>query len=110
MFWQFAGGFDHRCLTRPYPEQGYRSCLGIIRLERHYERARVEAAAKRVLKFNTCSYRSMKSILSSGLDRQHDSNGRKILSVIYAVLKIGRPYTSAGGASHTDPCSVLTSL
>jgi len=36
--------------------------------------------------------------------------GRKILSVIYAVLKTGRPYTSAGGASHTDPCPVLTSI
>jgi transposase len=60
--------------TRPYPEQGYRACLGIIRLERHYEPARVEAAAKRALKFNTCSYRSMKSILSTGLDRQHDSS------------------------------------
>ena len=36
--------------------------------------------------------------------------GRKILSVIYAVLKTGRPYTSEGGASHVDPCPVLTSL
>ena len=33
--------------------------------------------------------------------------GRKILSVIYAVLKTGRPYTSAGGVSHTDPLSGL---
>jgi transposase len=60
--------------TRPYPEQGYRACLGIIRLERHYEPARVEAAAKRALQFNTCSYRSMKSILSCGLDRQYGSS------------------------------------
>ena len=59
--------------TRLYPEQGYRACLGIIRLEKHYEPARVEAAAKRALKFNTCSYRSMKSILSTGLDQQHDN-------------------------------------
>ena len=32
--------------THPYPEQGYRACLGIIRLGRHYEPERVEAAAK----------------------------------------------------------------
>jgi transposase len=56
--------------TRPYPEQGYRACLGIIRLGRHYEPERVEAAAQRALKFNACSYRSMKAILSAGLDRQ----------------------------------------
>ena len=36
--------------------------------------------------------------------------GRKILSAIYAVLKTGRPYTSEGGVSYTDPCPVLTSL
>jgi len=59
--------------TRTYPEQGYRACLGIIRLGRHYEPERVEAAAERALKFNACSYRSMKAILSSGLDRQADN-------------------------------------
>ena len=60
--------------TRPYPEQGYRACLGIINLTRDYEPVRVEAAARRALKFNTCSYRSMKAILSTGLDRQPDND------------------------------------
>ena len=58
--------------TRPYPEQGYKACLGIINLTRDYEPVRVEAAARRALKFKTCSYRSMKAILSTGLDR-HDT-------------------------------------
>lgn len=59
--------------TRSYPEQAYRSCMGIIHLERDYEKERVEAAAQRALKFNTCSYRSMKTILSTGLDRRRDA-------------------------------------
>src|SRR4030042_1213023 len=59
--------------SRPYAEQGYRSCLGIINLGRHYEPERVEAAALRALKYNTCSYRSMRAILSSGLDKQRDA-------------------------------------
>jgi len=58
--------------TRPYPEQGYKACLGIINLTRDYEPGRVEAAAKRALQFKTCSYRSMKAILTTGLDRQPD--------------------------------------
>jgi len=58
--------------TRPYPEQGYKACLGIINLTRDYDPPRVEAAAKRALEFNSCSYRSMKAILSAGLDR-HDN-------------------------------------
>ncbi len=59
--------------SRPYAEQGYRSCLGIIRLGRDFEPERVEAAAQRALKYNTCSYRSLKAILSSGLDKQRDT-------------------------------------
>jgi transposase len=59
--------------TRPYPEQGFKACLGIINLTRDYEPVRVEAAARRALEFKSCSYRSMKAILSSGLDRQKDN-------------------------------------
>jgi len=58
--------------TRTYPEQGYRSCMGIVRLVQHYEPERVEAAARRALKYNTCSFKSMNAILSAGLDRQRD--------------------------------------
>jgi len=59
--------------ARTYPEQGYRACLGIIRLGQHYEPERVEAAAKRALKFNTCSYKSVRAILAAGLDQQPDA-------------------------------------
>jgi len=54
--------------SKTYPEQAYRACLGIMRLSKQYEPARVEAAARRALHFNTCSYRSIRSILISGLD------------------------------------------
>jgi transposase len=64
---------------RPYPEQGYKACLGIINLTRDYEPVRVEAAARRALKFKTCSYRSMKAILSAGLDRQPDDGEQRYL-------------------------------
>jgi transposase len=55
--------------TRPYPEQGYKACLGIINLTRDFEPLRVEAAAERALRFKTYSYRSVKAILATGLDR-----------------------------------------
>jgi len=64
--------------TRPYPEQGYKACLGIINLTRDYDPPRVEAAARRALEFNSCSYRSMKAILSAGLDR-HDNGAQPAL-------------------------------
>lgn len=55
--------------SRPHPQQGYRSCLGIIRLSGTYTKDRVEAAAARALRANATSYRSVKSILEKGLDK-----------------------------------------
>lgn len=53
---------------RPHPEHGYRACLGIMRLAKHYPPARVEAASGRALLLGATSYRSVKSILARGLD------------------------------------------
>jgi len=56
---------------KKHPEQGYRACLGILTsLVESYGALRVEAACCRALKFNTCSFQSVRSILKSGLDRQ----------------------------------------
>lgn len=57
-------------IARPYPEQGFRSCMGIVRLGQNYEPERVEAAARRALTYNTCSFKSVNAILAAGLDRQ----------------------------------------
>lgn len=56
--------------SRPHPEQGFRSCLGIMRLGRRYGDERLEAAAARALAIGAHSYRSVESILKAGLDRQ----------------------------------------
>jgi len=54
---------------RPHPEQGYRSCLGILRLAKRYGPARLEAACGRALRVGARSYRHVESILKHGLDR-----------------------------------------
>jgi transposase len=56
--------------SRRHPEQGYRSCLGILRLGERYGAARLEAACQRAVSINALSYRSVESILSHGLDAQ----------------------------------------
>jgi len=56
--------------SKPHPEQGYRSCLGIIRLAKKYSPERLEAACQRALKINAFSYKSVNSILKKGLDKQ----------------------------------------
>ena len=54
---------------RPHPEQGYRSCLGILRLAKRYGDDRVEAACARAVAVQARSYRHVAAILKNGLDR-----------------------------------------
>ena len=55
--------------AKPHPEQGFRACLGILRLARTYGVVRLEAACKRGLSIGATSYGSIVSILKNGLDR-----------------------------------------
>lgn len=61
--------FKNILSTRPHPEQGFRSCLGILRLGKKHSPERLEAACRRAVSIRSYSYRSVKSILESGLDR-----------------------------------------
>jgi transposase len=54
--------------SRPHPQQGFRSCLGIIRLGKAYGNDRLEAACRRGLAIGAQSYKSIASILKQGLD------------------------------------------
>jgi transposase len=55
--------------SRTHPEQGYRSCLGILRLSKKYGGERVELACGRAMSVGALSYRHVESILKHGLDR-----------------------------------------
>jgi transposase len=54
---------------RPHPEQGFKSCLGILRLGKQYGPERLESACARANSVNARSYRHVESILKKGLDR-----------------------------------------
>lgn len=58
---------------RRHPEEGFRACRGIIGLGEKYGADRVEAAARRAVKFEACSYKYIRSILVAGLDRVADA-------------------------------------
>ncbi len=54
---------------RPDPEQGFRTCLSILRLFRGLDAARVEAVSLRAVEIGALSYGSAASILKHRLDR-----------------------------------------
>ena len=55
---------------RTHPEQGFRSCIGIIGLAKGYGPERLEAASARALEIGARSYTSVKSILETKRDRR----------------------------------------
>lgn len=57
---------------RPHPEQGYRACLGLLNLAKHYGQARLEAACARALAIGSPKRKSIKSILEAKLDQHPD--------------------------------------
>ena len=56
--------------AKDYPEQGFRACLGLVRLGDRFSSARLEAACRRASQMKHYRYQSIKSILTSGLDQQ----------------------------------------
>jgi transposase len=58
--------------SKPHPEQGYKASLGILRLEKKYTTERLEAACGRALAIGSVSYRTVNSILKTGMDRLPD--------------------------------------
>ena len=57
-------------LGKVHPQQGFKSCMGIIGLGRRYSAPRLEAACSRALRFRAYSYRTVKAILEKGLDTE----------------------------------------
>jgi transposase len=56
--------------SRAHPQQGFRTCLGILRLAKSYGDDRLEAACRRAVSIGGTSYRSVESILKHNLDQK----------------------------------------
>jgi transposase len=56
--------------NRPHPEQGFRTCLGVMRLLRGIDAARAERVAARAVEIGALNYKSIASILAHNLDHR----------------------------------------
>ena len=56
--------------SRPHPEQGFRSCIGILGLAKRYDPERLDAACARALALGTRSYGSVAAILKNAQERK----------------------------------------
>lgn len=60
----------HLLECKPHPEQGYRSCLGLLNLSKRYGNIRLEKACERAWQLGARTRRSVDSILSHNLEEQ----------------------------------------
>ena len=63
--------FEAIMKAKPHPEQGFRSCMGVLSLVKSYGPARVEAACRRGNDVGATTYGSIASILKHGLDKAY---------------------------------------
>lgn len=82
--------------SRKYPEQAYRSCLGILRLGKIYSAQRLENACKRAVYYRAFSYKSIGTILARGLDQQVDLN-------CLSAEKVSLSHENIRGQYYYDP-------
>lgn len=77
-----AAVVDTILTSRSHPHQGFHSCLGLRSLAKSYGEDRLEAACHRALVIRGVSYKSIRSLLRHGLDRQalpdHASQPKRI--------------------------------
>jgi transposase len=66
--------------NRPHPEQGFRTCLGVLRLFKDLDRARSETVAARAVAIGALNYQSIASIISAKLDRPPDPEPQRVIT------------------------------
>jgi transposase len=72
---------------RPHPEQGFRTCMGVLRLFRGIEAARAETVCSHALEIGARSYQSVASILKHGLDRKASPQAADGTPILHANIR-----------------------
>jgi transposase len=73
--------------SRPHPEQGFRSCLGIIRLGQEYSNERLERACAWAVRHRAISYRSVVAILKNNRDRLDEADTPQVALPLHSNVR-----------------------
>ena len=83
-------------LQKQYPEQNYKSCMGILSMATKVPNERLENACKRALLFNAIGYNPIKNILEKGLDKLQEKD-----KVFYVIPVL---HDNIRGADYYNQC------
>jgi transposase len=79
-------------VRKRHPEQGFRACLGIVRLAKPFGAERLEAAAARAIDIGARTYGSVKSILDNNLDRHPAHKPADGAAIVHSNIRGPRYY------------------
>lgn len=74
-----------------HPEQGYKSCFGILNIAGKVGKERMESACNRALSYGANSYRTIKNILEKGLDKSVKTDGPTLKIPLHENIR-GKAY------------------
>jgi transposase len=77
---------------RPHPEQGFRTCLGILRLYRGIDAVRAEAISVRAVEIGALNYQSVASILEHRLETRTATRTADSAPILHANIRGSRYY------------------
>ncbi|MFH1542022.1 MAG: IS21 family transposase [bacterium] len=77
-----------------FPEQGYRACLGIIRLESKYSADKLNRACDRALRYRVHSYSGVRNILLNNLEELEESKTEKVPAIQHENIRGPEYYQS----------------
>ena len=86
-----------------HPEQGYRTCFGILRQAKIVGNQRLNAAAGRALAINACSLKSIKSILDFHLEDRPLPEKPRQLTIIHENIRGSASFATPITGDYT-PC------
>jgi transposase len=73
--------------NRPHPEQGFRTCVGVMRLLRGIDPKRAEQVAGRAIEIGALNYKSIASILAHNLDRRPSAPAGRDTVTVHANIR-----------------------
>jgi transposase len=73
--------------NRPHPEQGFRTCLGVMRLLRGIDPVCAERLASRAVEIGALNYKSIASILAHNLDRGPGAPAAEDTVIVHANIR-----------------------
>ena len=73
--------------SKDHPEQGFRTCMGIMRLGKTFGNDRLENAAQRALAANILSFKGVELILKNKLDQRPPEKPRQLKIIIHSNIR-----------------------